>query len=429
MTKTMYALAEELFPICRSITGEGVRATLKILQREIPELTIHEVPSGTEVFDWTVPAEWIIEDAYVENEAGEKVIDFAKTNLSVVGYSYPMDEWMELEDLKKILYTLPNQPEAIPYVTSYYNPRSGFCLSQKALEALPEGRYHAVIKSGFKEEGSLTYGEVILPGETDEEIFFSTYLCHPSMCNDQLSGPVMMAKLIEHLREIPGRRYTYRCIFIPETIGSITYLHENLDHLKSHVKAAFNVACVGDERTYSYMESRYGNTLSDKVARNVLSFHYPDYDHYTFLSRGSDERQYCFPGVDLPVASIARSKFGTYPEYHTSLDDLTLISQEGLEGALDVYTQVVNALEVNRYYRINTICEPRLGKRGLFPTISKKGIYDEVNVMMNFFYYCDGSNDVIDISNITKVPVKVLIPAIEKLVDNGLLDEVEPVVR
>ena len=421
MTKSMYELAKELFPICRSLTGEGNRQTLRILQREIPELNIHEVPSGTDVFDWTIPAEWNIEDAYVENEAGVRVIDFKKTNLSVVGYSYPMDEWMELDELKKIVFTLEEQPDVIPYVTSYYNPRSGFCMSYNELNKLPQGRYHAVIKSKFIEDGSLTYGDVIIPGETEDEIFFSTYICHPSMCNDQLSGPVMLAALIEYIRGLKHRHYTYRITFAPETIGAIAYLSENLQHMKAHVKAGYNVACVGDDRTYTYLASRYGNTLADKLAVNVLKFHYPGFKSCDFMKRGSDERQYCAPGVDIPLASIARSKFHDYPEYHTSADNLDCISQKGLEGALDVYKQIVDAMEYNWYYQVTTICEPRLGKRGLYPTVSKKGVYDEIQSMINLIAYADGTNDLIDISNIIDVPIKELIPIVEKLEENGLI--------
>ena len=242
------------------------------------------------------------------------------------------------------------------------------------------------------------------------------------MANNELSGPCVAIHLAKWLSELPKRRYTYRIIFIPETIGSITYLSRNIDVLKKNVIAGFNLSCVGDNRTYSYIESRYGKTLADKVARNILQHHYPDYITYSFLKRGSDERQYNAPGVDLPVCAICRSKYGEYPEYHTSADDLSLISPEGLNGSFEVYQKCILALENNYYYRISCLCEPQLGKRGLYPTISQKGSYNEVTAMTAFIAYADGSNDLIDISNIIKTPVDILIPIAQKLVKAGLFE-------
>lgn len=417
----MYELCERLFPICRSITGDGVRKTLQMLVEVYGnEINIHEVPTGTKVFDWTVPKEWNIKEAYIENSKGQRVIDFKNNNLHVVGYSLPVDKFVDLQELKSVVYTQPDQPDAIPYVTSYYKECYGFCMSQNQLDKLPEDTYHIVIDSELK-EGSLTYGEIIIPGDTEEEVFLSTYICHPSMANNELSGPVVATFLAKWLNLLVKRRYTYRIIFIPETIGAITYLSKNLQYLKEHVIAGFNLSCVGDNRTFSYVESRYGDTLADKAAKNVLSFYYPDYKTYSFLKRGSDERQYNAPGVDLPVCAICRSKYVEYPEYHTSKDNLELISPEGLLGAYEVYQQCILSLENNYSYKINVLCEPQLGKRGLYPTTSQKGTYDAVKVMIDFIAYADGSNDLIDISNIIGVPVNELLTVIEKLEKVDLL--------
>lgn len=418
----LYDLCGRMFPYCRSITGDGVRQTLADLQEVVPEITTHEVPTGTPAFDWTVPREWRIRDAWIKNSRGEKILDFKETNLRVMGYSLPLDAEMSLAELKKIIYTQPDQPDVIPYVTSYYKERSGFCMTQQEKDALPEDTYHAYIDSELF-DGSLTYGELILPGETDDEILLSTYVCHPSMANNELSGPAVSVYLAKWLKSLPHRRYTYRFVYIPETIGSITYLSQDdhLAYMKAHVKAGFNLSCVGDDRTYTYVESRYGDTLADRVARNVLHFHYPQYEHRTFLQRGSDERQYNAPGVDLPVCAICRSKYGEYPEYHTSKDDMGLISPSGLQGAYEVYQKCIEALEANQTYQVQCYCEPQLGKRGLYPTISQKGSYDAVKAMTDFIAYADGRNDLIAISDRIGVPVGKLSLIAKKLVVTGLM--------
>lgn len=422
--QSMYNLCVELFPICRSITGNGVRETLSILNSVIgEEMVVREVPSGTQVFDWSVPKEWNIRDAWIKDSKGNKILDFKDNNLHVVGYSLPANKKVNLEELKTIIYTQPEQPDAIPYVTSYYKERYGFCMTQNKKNNLKEDNYHIFIDSELK-DGSLTYGEIIIPGDSNKEVFLSTYVCHPSMANNELSGPAVAIYLAKWLKSLPIRRYTYRIIFIPETIGSITYLSQNLEHLKKRVIAGFNISCVGDNRTFSYVASRYGNTLADKVAKNVLRFYYPEYKEYSFLKRGSDERQYNAPGVDLPVCAICRSKYGEYPEYHTSKDNLDFISPEGLAGAFEVYKQCITVLENNYKYKINVLCEPQLGKRGLYPTISQKGSYDAVKAMTDFIAYADGNNDLIDISNIISVSVKELLPIVKKLKINGLIVEV-----
>ena len=419
----MYALCDRLFPICRSITGNGVRETLRVLQSICPAMTLHEVPTGTQVFDWTVPKEWNIRDAWIKNSKGEKILDFAESNLHVMGYSLPVNKDVSLAELLPLIHTQPDQPDAIPYVTSYYKERYGFCMSQEQKDALQEDTYHIYIDSELK-DGSLTYGEILIPSTegNKDEIFLSTYVCHPSMANNELSGPAVTIYLTKWLWEKKNRRYNYRIIFIPETIGAITYLSQHLPEMKKNIRAGFNISCVGDDRTYSYVASRYGNTLADKVAKNVLSFRYPEYKRYSFLQRGSDERQYNAPGVDLPVCAVCRSKYVEYPEYHTSKDNMGLISPTGLQGAYEVYRDMIEALEYNHKYKIQCLGEPQLGKRGLYPTVSQKGCYDDIKSMMNFIAYADGSNDLIDVSNRIHTPVKQLIPVIEKLLENHLIE-------
>lgn len=419
--KEMYQLAEKLFPICRSITGNGVRETLRLMDEISHSIIIHEVPSGTKVFDWTVPEEWNIKNAYIEDENGVKLIDFKKNNLHLVGYSTPVNCYMTKEELLQYIWVEDSQPDVIPYVTSYYKKRFGFCMSKNQRDNLKDGTYHVVIDSELK-QGSLTYGEIILKGQMPEEIFISTYICHPSMANNELSGPCLSLYLSEWLKQRKNN-YTYRFVFVPETIGAITYLSQNLNYLKKYVIAGFNLSCVGDDRTYSYIESRYGNNLADRVLQNVLKYHYPGYKRYTYLQRGSDERQYCSPGIDLPLAGFSRSKYEAYPEYHTSSDNLNLISPSGLQGAFEVMSQCITALEYNHRYTAACLCEPQLGKRGLYPEISKKGMHSD-RILVDILAYADGTNDLIDISNRIGQPVKEILPAIEQLKNAGLIKEV-----
>ncbi len=428
----MYELCEKLFPICRSITGKGVRDTLQIINNRIIQdggnpLCIREVPSGTQVYDWTVPKEWEIRDAYIEKEDGSRIIDFKENNLYVLGYSSPVDEWVELDELEKHIYTQPSQPEVIPYVTSYYKERYGFCMSENQKKNLTPGKYHMVIDSELF-DGVLNYAELVIPGDSEKEVFFSTYFCHPSMANNECSGPVLAAELINFISHMKKRRYTYHFVMIPETIGSITYLSrdKNLEQLQRKMVAGFNLSCVGDNHDYSIVETAYGNTLADKVLKNVLSSHTRDkFSCYSFLERGSDERQYNAPGVGLPVVCFCRSKFGAFPEYHTSADNMSYVSPEGFQGAFDVMTQVIMALENNYNYKVCVLGEPQLGKRGLYPTVSQKGSYDEVMPLKHLIAYSDGKNDLIDISNIIRVPIKRLIPIVQKLTEHKLLEVVD----
>ena len=373
----MYDLAKRIFPVYRSITGNGVRTTLKILQEICSELQIQEIESGKRVFDWTIPKEWQIEEAYIENEAGMRMIDFNKNNLHVVGYSTPVDRWVEREELFSYLYTQPDQPDAIPYVTSYYAERYGFCMTEDMKNRLEPGRYHMVIKSRLF-SGCMNWGELLLKGDTEDEVCFSTNICHPGLGNNETSGPVVLIHLAKWLSSMKHRKYTYRFLFLPETIGSIAYISQHLEYMQNHIKAGFVVTCVGDDDHYSYIESRNGNTLADKILKHVLKWHCPEFQMYSFLKRGSDERQYCAPGVDLPFCVFCRSKFHEYKEYHTSKDDLNFISADGLEHSLLVLQKVVSLLEKNRKYRMKILCEPQLGKRGLYPTISQKNTYDDI---------------------------------------------------
>jgi aminopeptidase-like protein len=418
----LHDLVRRLFPICRSITGDGVRATLRMLQDYVP-LTIHEVPTGTPVLDWVVPREWNIRDAFISDAQGERLVDFRRNNLHVVGYSVPVDLDLSLAELQPHLHSLEDMPDAIPYVTSYYEERWGFCLTQRQRDSLVEGAYHVVIDSDLS-DGSLTYGELIIPGESEEEVFLSTYVCHPSMANNELSGPVVTTFLARWLADLPERRYTYRVAFVPETIGSLTYLSRHLDELRRRVVAGFNVTCVGDDRAFSYLPSRRGSTLADRAALNVLRSSHPEFIEYTYLDRGSDERQYCSPGVDLPVASVMRSKYREYPEYHTSLDDLSLVTPEGLQGGFDVLRDCLELLERNRTYQATCLGEPQLGRRSLYPTLGTREVHADVGELVDLLAYADGQTDLIGISDTIGVPVKRLYPLASVLLAAGLIREV-----
>ena len=419
----MHGWAKDLFPICRSLTGNGVRETLAYLGRIVPSLTVHEVPSGTQAFDWTVPDEWNIRAAYIEDEYGNRLVDFARNNLHVVGYSTPVDEWMTLAELQPHLHSLPEQPGAIPYVTSYYVRRWGFCLPHAQRESMAEGRYHVVIDSTL-EPGSLTYGEVLISGREKKEILLSTYICHPSMANNELSGPVVTTALARWLATA-DRRFSYRIVFIPETIGAIVYISRHLEELRRNVVAGYVVTCVGDERAYSFLRSRQGNTLADRAAKLVLTRHAPDHVEYSYLDRGSDERQYCSPGVDLPVASIMRTRYNGYPEYHTSLDDLTLVTPAGLEGGFDAISKTIALIEGNHTYQASTPCEPQLGKRGLYPTLGTRGAGYAVRSMTNVLSYSDGTRDLIDLAEFIGISADEAIDTSQKLSAAGLLKIVD----
>lgn len=421
----IYRWACDLFPICRSISGEGVRTTLAYLQQLLPGLQVKGAASGEKAFDWTVPDEWNIEDAFVADAAGNRVIDFRDCNLHLLGYSEPVDVTMSLDDLQAYLHSIPEQPDAIPYLTSYYRRRWGFCLSENQRKALEPGQYRAVIKARL-EPGIVNYGELLIPGDTEEEVLFSTYVCHPSMGNNELSGVVVTTAIARAVANRKNRRYGYRFLFLPETIGSLIYLSRHLPELKRRLVAGFVVTCVGDERAYSYLSSRLGDNLADRVAVHVLDNLVDTYKRYSFLERGSDERQFCAPGIDLPVASIMRSKYDEYPEYHTSLDDLSLITATGLGQSAALFARCIDVLEGNHVYVATTLGEPQLGKRGLYPNLSTKDTFREVGDMLNVLAYSDGTKDIIDLAETIRVPAWRAIEIAERLEEAGLLRRQAP---
>jgi len=421
--REMYALTERLFPICRSITGEGVRESLKILQEHIP-LDIKEIPTGERVFDWAIPKEWNIRDAYIKDSSGRRVVDFQQNNLSVVSYSLPVRKKMRLKELQEHLHSLPEQPNAIPYITSYYKETWGFCMTHSERLSLKDDEYEVFIDSDLK-DGSLTYGELIVPGKLDEEVLISTNICHPSMANNELSGPVLTTFLAKLILSAP-RRYTYRFVFVPETIGAIAYMAKNL--ISMDVIAGFVLACVGDNGKYSFVPTRLGNTYVDKVVDNVAQTN-PVYKsrfiRYSFLDRGSDERQYNMPGANLPVGCFSRSKFHTYPEYHTSLDDMSFVSAEGFAESLSFMTDCISAIELNKSYRVTCLGEPQLGKRGLYNQTGTKFPYSlDKYLITNILAYSDGQHDLIDISNILGVPVPEMYNVIQRLLQAEVIVDI-----
>jgi len=421
----MHSLMEELFPITRSITGEGVRNTLKRLKEIHPNLEIKEIPSGSRCFDWIVPKEWKIEEAFIEEvETSKRIVDFKNNNLHVVNYSVGVDKIVDFEELKKHLHYREDLPDAIPYVTSYYKPYWGFCLSYNQFKELnPKSRYRVYIKAEHF-DGVLNYGELIIPGASEKEIFFSTYICHPSLANDNLSGPVLATFLAKFVKNLPKRRYTYRFIFIPETIGSICYLSKNLETLKRNVVAGFVLTCLGDEGDFSYLPSRQGNTLADRVALNLLNHEVGKFKRYSYLDRGSDERQYCWPGVDLPVCLVMKSKFGEYKEYHTSLDNLEFVTPKGLEESYNFYTKLIEVLENNRTYKVTTLGEPQLGRRNLYHSISHLGRSGFTKLLVDFLVYCDGERDLVEIADILGVSAYRLLEVVKVAKKYQLIEEV-----
>ena len=419
--KKIHELAKRLWPINRSITGEGVRKSLRILKEIFPKLSIVEVKSGKKVFDWTIPQEWNVSEAWVKNSKNKKIIDFANNNLHLVGYSHPVKAEINLKKLKKHLYSLPDQPKAIPYVTSYYKKRWGFCISEKDKKKLKPGNYKVFINSKFK-KGSLTYGEIIIPGRTKKEIFLSTNICHPSMANNELSGPTVTVYLAKWIRSLKKRNFTYRIVFVPETIGSITYLNKNYKKMKNNIYGGFNVVCVGDEKNYSYLPSRNGETISDVIAKHVLSWTVKKYKTYTWLQRGSDERQYCSPGIDLPIASMMRSKYGDYSEYHTSLDNLrNVVTPAGLEGGYNVIKKAIEIFEMNCFPKTTSLGEPQLSKKNLYPSLSMKNSSNSARLLMNVLSYCDGKTAVVEIAEKVNKSIWSIYPIIEILNKNKLI--------
>lgn len=422
--RQMHALLSRLFPIQRSLTGDGVRESLSILGEHLPGLEIHEVPTGTKCFDWEIPKEWNVQQAYIVTPDGRKICDIAKNNLHLVGYSTPVDEVFTLEDLLPRLHSLPRRPTAIPYLTSYYGEYWGFCISEEEKQSLKPGDYRVLIDSEFT-NGSLTYGELYIPGQTEQEVFVSTYICHPSMANDQLSGPVVATFATKWLRR-RDLRLSYRIVFVPETIGAIAFLSRRFDHIKTKIIAGFNLSCLGDDGDYSFVESRKANTLADEVCRHVLKHLAPDFKQYSFLQRGSDERQYCSPEIDLPLCTLCRTKFCEFPEYHTSLDDLNFVTPTGLAGGLELLINCLSCLENNLKLRMTVACEPQLGKRGLYPSLSVPGNGETVRNLTNLLAYADGTETLLEIANRLDQPFWSFLGSIDKLIEHDLIQAIAP---
>lgn len=418
---------DRLWPLMRSITGAGVRATHDILGEIVPLRRI-EVPSGTAVFDWTVPKEWVVRDAYVVAPGGRRILDIRANNLHLVNYSIPFRGRLSLAELDRHLHSIPEMPGAIPYITSYYAPRWGFCIADAERRTLPEGEYEVVIDTDLI-DGSLTISDLIIPGESEREILFSTYTCHPSLANNELSGPLVMAFLAQRIAAWPRRRYTYRFVFLPETIGSISYLAREGAHLKAKCDAGFVVSCVGNDAPFHYKRSRRGNALGDRAAEyvlrglgtpkeNILDF---------FVTRGGDELQYCSLGFDLPVGSMTRLMYGLYAEYHTSLDNREFISFGALAEAVDVYARTCRAIEVNRRYRSTVIHGmPQLGRRGLYPTLSNARKADEhVAAITSLIAFSDGHTDLIEIARQHGLDIELLDEIARNCLAAGLLENAD----
>lgn len=414
-------LAKKLWPINRSITGSGVRETLIELRSHLPDLKFFEVPTGTKVFDWVVPQEWSVNDAWLNDPNGSRICDIREHNLHLVGYSVGFDGLVSKAELEKHLFSIPEKPSAIPYITSYYEKYWGFCLEHSKRKQLKAGDYRVYIDANHF-DGALTYGELIIPGESKQEILLSTYVCHPSMANNELSGPCVLTFIAKWLSELKRRRYTYRVIFVPETIGSITYLSKNLDTLKERVVAGFNITCIGDDRAYSFLPSRDGSTLSDRVAKHVLRHIDENFIKYGWNDRGSDERQFCAPHVNLPIASIMRSKYLCYEEYHTSLDDLeNVVTITGLAGGYEAIRLALEAIERNICPKVNVFCEPQMGKYGLYPSISDKRNYENTTLMMDLVSYSDGNTPLIEIAEKCDVPIWKLYNILDQLIRKEII--------
>jgi len=420
----MHDWITRLFPICRSITGEGLRRSLRMLQ-EVAPITVSEISSGTKVFDWTVPDEWNISDAFIIGPDGRRVIDFKDSNLHVVGYSVPFRGKLIRKELDEHLFSIPDRPDTIPYVTSYYKRRWGFCLPHRLRESLPDGEYEVVIDSTLR-PGSLTFGELVVEGQTTSEILLSTYLCHPSMANDQLSGPVLAAHLARHIIDGPKPRLTYRFVFVPETIGAIAYLSSSLEKLQRSVIGGYVISSVGDSGDFSYIQTRMGDTQTDRLTAHVLKHSGKKFQLVDFLRRGSDERQYCSPGVDLPVGGLMRTFYEDSDVYHTSEDDLTAVTPEAMEQSFSMYLRCLRAFEANRKFRATVPCEPQLSKRDLYPDLGERDVCRSPSrAILDILAFADGTHDLLWIADRAERPIWELAPFAARLEREGLLAAVD----
>ncbi len=400
----IYNFAKKIIDHPRSLSGNGVRKTLNNIKEILPQMKIKNFKSGERVFDWKIPLEWNVKDAYIVRPNGKKICEYNKNKLHLVGYSIPTNKTLNKNQLLKKLHSLPNLKNAIPYVTSYYKKDWGFCLKHKDKMKLKEGNYKVFINSKHK-KGVLNYGEIFIKGKSKKEILFSTYICHPEMANNETSGISVVTYLAKWVA-LKKRNFSYRIIFIPETIGSIAYIKKNLKNLKKNLIAGFVVTCVGDKGNFSYIPSRSGNTLSDLVAKIILKKNKKVFNTYTWLDRGSDERQFCAPNIDLPICSITKSKYGKYKEYHTSLDKLgSVVVPRGLNESFELYKNCIKYLEKNFDKNFftpinNCLCEPHLSKRNLYPSISTLKTANKVKSMMNVLSYVDGRTSIIQIANL-----------------------------
>ena len=424
-TKKFYNIGKELFPLFRSITGKGTLKTLKTIKKTFPDLKIKKIKSGTQVFDWNIPPEWIINKAYILDKFGKKIVDIKNHNLHLVSYSKPIKKKIFKKELIKKLYSLEKIPNAIPYVTSYYNRDWGFCIKHNQKKKIIKNyknndKFFVNIESSFLNSGNLNYADLILPGKSKKEILISTYVCHPSMANNELSGPIVSMALINYFRK-KTKNYTLRFVFLPETIGSIAYLNKNYLHLKKYVIGGFNLSCIGDEKMYSCIFSKYKNTQADKALIQAYKKLKIKFKEFSFLERGSDERQYNSPGIDLPICSVFRSKFGEYKEYHTSLDNFDLVTPKGIEGGFKIIKKTIEILQ-KKIIPINKIlCEPRLSKKNLYPKITTKKNIKLSKLYLSFLQYSDGKNDLTEISNYLEISLKKTIYLFNKLKRNKLI--------
>ncbi len=414
MINKYYRIAKNnLFPLTRSLTGKGVRKTLKIIKDEFPDLKIKKIKSGTKVFDWLTPPEWNVFDGFILDKFNNKIVDFKENNLHLVGYSIPIEKHINKKELLKNFFFIKKQPNAIPYITSYYKKSWGFCVSYNQFKNFEKkysskDKFKVVINSSFKKNGDLNYGELILKGKSKKEVLISTYICHPSMANNELSGPIVSMSLIDYFRK-KNLSKTLRFIFIPETIGSISYLSRNLKYLKKNVIGGYNLSCIGDERQHSCMFSKYANSPSDEAvieAYKLLKI--KNYKVYPFLKRGSDERQYNSPGVDLKISSIFRTKYHEYPEYHTSLDNFDLVTVKGCHGGFKVAKKSIEVMLERIYPEFKILCEPQMSKRNLYPTLSVKGKNKHVKNYMNFLQFSDGTNSLEKISKLIRLDYRIV---------------------
>lgn len=418
----LFSWAETLFPLHRSLTGEGNRETLRFLQQKFPLLKLQEVRSGTVVEDWRVPQEWEVSEAFIEDSEGNVLVDYKQNNLHVVAYSTPVEGWFTWEELRPHLHTHPD-PESIPYVTSYYRADWGFCARKNDVDRWPPGPFRVKIASRLF-DGSMSFADALIPGESSSEVLLSSYICHPSLANNEVSGPVVLTALARWIEALPTRRLSYRIYLGPETIGPIAYLASWKEHLKRKVVAGWVLTCVGDDETYSYVPTPLGETLADRVSVAVLREHYPAFQRYSFLDRGSDERQWASPNLGLPVCSVMRSKYG-YPGYHTSKDNLELISPAGLGGALEVYKKLVLALEANHVYRVTTgVGEPFMSKRNLYSSLSFTGSDESAKAMMNLLAYTDGTRDLLAACELAQISPFEGAKIAAVLVEVGILEPV-----